>query len=235
MALQDLLDLSASKGKKQGLSEERVRAIIPEFTKYVSFWREYPDKFIDFLAGPDSKFKLFFYQRVFLRAVMRHKYAYATFPRAYSKSFLSVFVLMIRCVLYPGAKLFITSGGKEQAASIAKEKIEEICELIPAFKREIDWRPGKTLFAKDYVKVEFKNGSRLDVVAARNSSRGGRRHGGLMEEVILIDGTALNEVILPLMNVSRRTANGDVDPDETLNKSQIYVNLFGQKFTNMCA
>jgi hypothetical protein len=35
------------------------------------------------------------------------------FPRAYSKSFLSVLVLMIRCILYPGAKLFVTSGGKE--------------------------------------------------------------------------------------------------------------------------
>ena len=39
---------------------------------------------------------------------------------------------------------------------------------------------------KDYVKVEFKNGSRLDVVAARNSARGGRRHGGLLEEVYKI-------------------------------------------------
>lgn len=163
--------------RKQGLSEERIKEIIPSFTQYVSFWREYPDKFIDFMCGPNSKFKLFFYQRVFLRAVMRHKYAYATFPRAYSKSFLSIMTLMIRCVLYPGAKLFVCSGGKEQAASIAKEKIEEICELIPAFKREIDWRPGKSLFGKDYVKIEFKNGSRLDVVAARNSARGGRRHG----------------------------------------------------------
>lgn len=197
MALAGILALSQSKTKKQGLSEERVRAILPQVTQYVSFWREYPDMFIEFLAGPNSKFKLFFYQRVFLRAVMRHKYAYATFPRAYSKSFLSIMVLMIRCVLYPGAKLFVCSGGKEQAASIAKEKIEEICELIPAFKREINWKPGKTIFSKDYVKVEFKNGSRLDVVAARNSARGGRRHGGLLEEVILIDGTALNEVIIP--------------------------------------
>ena len=231
MALAGILALSQSKTKKQGLSEERVRAILPQVTQYVSFWREYPDMFIESLAGPNFKFKLFLYQRVFLRAVMRHKYAYATFPRAYSKSFLSIMVLMIRCVLYPGAKLFVCSGGKEQAASIAKEKIEEICELIPAFKREINWKPGKTIFSKDYVKVEFKNGSRLDVVAARNSARGGRRHGGLMEEVILIDGTALNEVILPLMNVSRRTANGEVDPDETLNKSQIYVTTAGWKNT----
>ena len=181
--LNNILGLSSVDTRKQGLSEERVRAILPVVRDYVGYWREYPDKFIDFLCGPNSKFKLFFYQRIFLRAVIRHKYAYATFPRAYSKSFLSVLTLIVRCILYPGAKLFVCSGGKEQAASIAKEKVEELCDLIPALKREIDWRPGKTLMGKDYVKVEFKNGSRLDVVAARKSAIGGRRHGGLLEEV----------------------------------------------------
>lgn len=229
MPLKDILQLDG-KVRKQGLSEERIAKILPDITKYVSYWREYPDMFVDFLCGPDSKFKLFFYQRVFLRAVMRHKYAYCTFPRAYSKSFLSIMTLIIRCILYPGAKLFVCSGGKEQAASIAKEKIDEICDLIPALNREINWKPGKTLFSKDYVKVEFKNGSRLDVVAARNSARGGRRHGGLIEECILVDGTALSEVIIPLMNVSRRAANGEVDSEETLNKSQIYVTTAGYVF-----
>lgn len=76
------MELSQIKARKQGLSEERVATIIPELAKAFSFYREYPDLLIDFLAGPNSKFKLFFYQRVFLRAVMRHKYAYATFPRA---------------------------------------------------------------------------------------------------------------------------------------------------------
>src|SRR5574344_1850182 len=33
------------------------------------------------------------------------------------------------------------------------------------------------------------------------------------------------------MNVSRRAANGEVDPDETLNKSQIYVTTAGWKNT----
>ena len=88
---------------------------------------------------------------------------------------------MIRCILYPGAKLFIASGGKEQAANIAKEKIEEIFELLPAMKNEVDMR--HSTFGKDYVRLEFKNGSRMDVVAVRDSTRGGRRHGGLIEEV----------------------------------------------------
>ena len=137
--------------------------------------------------------------------------------------------LMIRCILYPGAKLFIVSGTKEQGASIAKEKMEELLELIPALNNELLLK--KCLFGKDYVRIQFKNGSRLDVVAARNSTRGGRRHGGLIEEVILVDGQALNEVILPLMNVSRRTKNGKVDDKESLNKSQIYVNILVKSVT----
>lgn len=61
-----------------------------------------------------------------------------------SKSFLSVLVLMCRCILYPRSKLFVTSGGKEQAAGIIKEKVDELCALIPALDHELDRRPGRT-------------------------------------------------------------------------------------------
>ena len=233
MALQDLLDLS-QKRKKIGISEDRLRAIIPEARQYIAFWREYPDMFIDFMAGPDGgpqHFKLYFYQRIVLRAAMRHKYIYAVFPRAYSKSFLSMMVLMCRAILYPRCKLFITSGGKEQAAGIVKEKVQEICTLIPAFQKEIDWRRGQTLEGKDYVKYVFKNGSYFDNIAARESSRGKRRHGGLIEECVGVDGDILSQVIIPTMNISRMCMDGTTQPDETLNKSQIYITTAGYKNT----
>ena len=230
MALQDLLNLNTNR-KKIGLSEERIKAIIPAARQYISFWREYPDLFVDFMKGPDSTFNLFFYQRVFMRAAMRHKYVYAVFPRAYSKSFLAVMILMIRCILYPRCKLFVTSGGKEQAAGIMKEKVKEICTLIPAFEKEIDWGRGKSMEGKDYCKYVFKNGSYFDNIAARESSRGKRRHGGLIEECVGVDGTILSEVIIPTMNISRMCMDGTTQPDETLNKSQIYVTTAGWKNT----
>lgn len=231
MALADLMELAKTKStKKTGLSEERIRTQIPVIRNYVAYWREYPDKFVDFLCGSNPEnFHLFFYQRVFLRAVMRHRYAYATFPRAYSKSFLSVLVLMIRCVLYPGSHLFVTTGGKEQAAGIAREKAEEICKLIPGMKNEIDWSRGATKASKNMVEYIFKNGSKLDIIAAQQSSRGKRATGGLMEECILIDQTLLNEVIIPTMNVDRRLADGSRQEDEPVNKSQIYVTTAGWK------
>jgi len=64
MALNDLLKLSP--GRKLGLSKERLEPIIPVMRKYVAFWREYPDMFVDFLqTGRDPtrerRLKFYFY------------------------------------------------------------------------------------------------------------------------------------------------------------------------------
>ena len=116
MSLQNLLDLSSERnlGIKQGISEERLKNQLPYLRNMIAFYREYPDLLVDFMLQDNNpnKFQFYFYQRIFLRVVMRHKYVYATFPRAYSKSFLSMMVLILRCILYPGSHLFVTTGGK---------------------------------------------------------------------------------------------------------------------------
>ena len=89
MALQDLLNLSQSKNtKKIGISEERIEVIKPAVRDYIALWREYPDLFVDYMqTGYDPEkaerltFRLFFYQRVFIRIAIRYKYVYAVFPR----------------------------------------------------------------------------------------------------------------------------------------------------------
>lgn len=138
-------------------------------------------------------------------------------------------VLMLRCILYPGSQLFVTTGGKEQAASITIAKIEEICKLIPALNNEINWNRGVSKKTKDDVKYIFKNGSSIDILAARESSRGQRRTGGLMEECVLIDQNALNEIIIPTTNVDRLLPDGTRDKNENVNKSQIYITTAGWK------
>ena len=150
---------------------------------------------------------------------MRHRYVYATFPRAYSKSFLSMMILMLRCMLFPGVHLFVTTGGKEQAASITIAKVDEICKLIPPLNNEINWERGVSKKSKDNVSYVFKNGSVIDILAARPSSRGQRRTGGLMEECVLIDGDTLNEIIIPTTNVDRLLPDGTRHKEEVVNKS----------------
>lgn len=252
MALNDLLKI-ANNNKKIGISEERINEIKEPLRKYFAFWRMYPDLFVDFMqtggkavylndkgqrcyqndSGQEIKltFSLFFYQRVFLRIGMRFKYVYAVFPRAYSKSFLSVLIMMIRCILYPGAHLFSAAGGKEQSSQILQEKTLDICNKIPAFKREIDWSRGATSMGKDHCKVIFKNNSDYENLAARESTRGLRKHSGLLEECVGIDQKMLQEILIPLMNVSRQCMDGTTHEEEVLNQSQLYITTAGYKNT----
>ena len=86
----------------------------------------------------------------------------------------------------PNTKRFICAPNKNQSAQIAKEKIAEIYRIWPMLRREVIGgdvtdMPGN--FGKDYVTLKLRNGSQFDVVGALDSTRGGRRHGGLIDEI----------------------------------------------------
>lgn len=229
MALQDLMKLSSERNRKIGLSEERLTAIVPIFRQYIAFWREYPDLFVDQVLVGDNpeNFHFYTYQRIFIRGAMRHKYFYATFSRAFSKSFLSVLVMCIRAILYPGSDLFVSAAGKEQSGSILSEKVLLLCSLIPGLKNEINWDRGKSKTGKDDVNFIFHNGSRLSVLAASERSRGMRKTAGILEECASMDGDILQSVLLPTMCVNRRLPNGEFDPNEVINKAQLYITTAG--------
>lgn len=114
MALKDLLKVKSNKDNIVEISEDLLRENVDAYRELISYWRMYPDRLIDYYCSlnPNNSFKLFFYQRVFLRCIMRHKNVYATFVRAWSKSFMSVMSLMLKCILYPNAKVFSVAGGK---------------------------------------------------------------------------------------------------------------------------
>lgn len=120
-----------------------------------------------------------------------------------SKSFLAVLCLMLKCILYPGAKIFVVSAGKEQSASILSSKVQELCRLIPALGNEVVWdtrkeKGTKTSSTRDSVVYTFKNGSQLENIALTEKTRGRRFQSGLIEEAAMIeDATLLNEVVLP--------------------------------------
>ena len=182
------------------LTNEYLESNEELFRQYAEFFSAYPDIFLDLIKPIESNFDLFFYQRIVLRAMMRFKDIFVTAPRAFSKSFLTILAMILQCIFIPGTKRFICAPNKNQSAQIAKEKITEIYDRWPLIRREViggdvSDTPGN--FGKDYVTLKFRNGSQFDVVGALDSQRGGRRHGGLIDEIRDHDETAINEIVLP--------------------------------------
>ena len=135
MNLQELMNLTSKKQQSENniITEERILNQLDNIRLLISFYREYPDLFIDDIKGEDNNFKLYDYQRIILRIAMRHRYVYMTLPRGSSKSFLSMLILMLRCILYPGSEMFVTTGGKNK-----------ICLLLKKFNKiktpELSWK-----------------------------------------------------------------------------------------------
>jgi len=189
-----------------------------------SYFRWYPDKFLDFISSPDSKIELYFYQRIYLRIMMRYRKVFLTATRGTSKSYLQNLAFILKCVMYPKTKLFTCAVGKEQAAKITADNINDILDHYPLLRNEIK------IFTenKDYTKLIFHKGSKYDVVQMRDSTRGGRRHSGCVEEISdkKFDGNILNAVVIPLMANDRISMNGRVDPDE-VHKGELYITTAG--------
>ena len=213
------------RAERDGIELEKGATITNEWltqhydmlAQWVQLFSAYPDYYLDIIRPSDSEFGLFFYQRMVLRVIMRFKDIYMTAPRAFSKSFIAILGLFLQCIFIPGRKTFICANTKQQAAQITKEKIEEIYNHWPLLKKEVVGNelkeyPGN--FGKDYVTIRFRNGSQLDVVLAGDAARGGRRHGGMIDEIRDGDEEAINSVVLPLVNVSRRLPNNTVNPKE---------------------
>lgn len=199
------------------LNEEYLEENEKSIGDTMSFFTAYPDVFIDLISPEGCGIKLFFYQRIFLRAAMRFQIVYVTACRAWSKSFLTILALFLQCIFIPGRKVFICAPNKSQGAQIAKEKLTEIFRYWPLLRKEVvggevSDTPGN--YGKDYVSLKFRNGSVFDVVGALESTLGGRRHSGLIDEIKNHDETAINTIVLPLLNVSRRLPDGTTNPKE---------------------
>ena len=206
------------------LSRENVEKNRELLEKYMEYFSVYPDIFLDVIAPADSRFHLYFYQRIFLRACMRYKYHYCIASRGYSKSFLSILAGILRCIFLPGTTMFLVAPGASQGVEIAQEKINLILSIWPMLGAEI----AKKNESQKEINLFFKNGSNFDVLTVTSKSRGLRRNAGILDEVRDHDPDKLNAVVIPVMNISRRTASGAYNQYEK-HQPQTWISSASQK------
>lgn len=211
---------------KKETSVSSFESMKPEWRKFASYYRMYPDRFIDLISPPDSKVKLFFYQRMMLRVSFRYQQVFFTMTRGSAKSFTQILALYLKCVMYGDLKLFIAAPTALQAAKISQDNVEDIWKFFPLLQNEVKLK----YFNKDSTKIIFHNGSRLDVVQVAQSARGGRRHGGAIEEIVdeTMKKDVLNSVVIPMMANNRIAACSGSDPTE-VHKSTAYVTTAGTR------
>lgn len=206
------------------INETVVQENFDSIIQWIDYWIAYPDIFMDLITPNKEAFSLFFYQRIFMRVCMRYTYHFATFTRAFSKSFLAILTNYLSCIFLDRRAVFLCSDTKKQSVDIAKQKLTEIWARWPILRAEL----LHPYMSTDYINLVFRNGSQFDIIGSGQTTRGLRYHGGILEEAAKMDEVELNEVILPLVNISRRDIHGKVLEKE-INQSQTYITTAGPR------
>lgn len=220
------LNSSNSKNVKV-LRKDHVKENLNLYTEALNTFLVYPDILSDIMTPRTSHFSMFFAQRIVLRCMARHRQTFATFTRAFSKSFLAFFDSYSHSILVPRCNGFVTAGTKTQAAQIAREKvIKDLWVKFPLLKNEMQKRGKQEAYVEgtDYAEFRFTSGSIFDVIGGH--PRGMRRNRGIFEEVIEQDPTVVNEEIIPLMNAPRVDCKGQINPYEP-QAQKIYITTAG--------
>jgi len=172
------------KTEKEITQERKNRQI-----DWITFYRRNVHRFIEHYFG----ITLHPYQIIWIYAMSVSDSYVSICSRAVGKTWLLAIYAMARAVLYPGSKVVVVSSTKEQGGIIIDEKIKDLRDEYPNVAREI-----KSLTSNMNVReVELHNGSRVVVVAARDSSRGKRSTFTIYEEFRLIEKEVIDAIIRP--------------------------------------
>lgn len=183
-----------------------------KYEDLANIWQWYPDKALDLLAPKEGGIKLHTDQRIFMRCGARFFSEYGCMPRGWGKTFCEVATMVIIAIRYPNIELGLTAQTKENAASLLKDKWNELVRYYPMLQNEVE----KTSFIKGDALIVFKNGARIDALANAQSSKGQRRKRLNIEESNLMDNVTFEDALEPVVEVGRITTGklAIINPEE---------------------
>ena len=182
-----VINKTAKKYYRDGIELEKNAIITPRridknrelYETICHYWSIYPDCYIRMITPTNSKFRLKFFQVLFIRVCLRHGRILTIAPRAAGKSFICILAMYLICIFRPHSHVFDCAPGKEQSAKIAQAKIKQLWTLLPLLKEEII---GEGNMGTGYMSLTFRNGSIMDILTPLASTRGNRATAGIIDE-----------------------------------------------------
>ena len=195
------------------LTNEKMLALEQKMREKLAIYSAYPDIWADEILIPtNSSFSWMFYQRIILRQLARIPLNHITAARGVSKTFLTLFAAFHRCIFAPKSSLAFVAPSKTQSAQVAKQTVNDLLSRFPLLKLELD---GPPISGKDYFEVRFKNGSKIEITAALETTRGRRFDAINVDEARDHKAELVNGILVPTVSKVRVTVGaGKINPYE---------------------
>ena len=177
----------AKKRKKVRSKSEKLEEGVDEWT---SFYRANPHRFVRDFLGIELKI----FQQILLYLMMHFNFLTYIAARGQGKTFLTAVYCITRMILYPRTKIKAAAGLKSQGKEIVT-KIKEIANESPLLRNEIVDGLRGIKDGSNIIRVDFKSGSWIEVVAASEGARGGRANLLIVDEYRMVPLDIIDTVL----------------------------------------
>lgn len=189
--------------------QSRWDRVIEGMAYWGSYYRENIDKFVKEYLQLDF---LRWFQICLLAMMNRCRTFVWIAARGMGKSFLIAIFCVVRCILYPGTKVVITSGTRGQSINVLEKIQTELMPISPNLCNEIDMLKSK--FSGQDAKIMFKNSSYIKVVTASDNARSNRANILICDEFRMIKKDTIDTVLKKFLTSRRMPPYKDLTPEE---------------------
>lgn len=180
------------------IEQDKEQKIMETVAWRAGYYRKNPQRFVSEVLG--IYLKLF--QKILIWAMMQYDYFMYLAARGQGKTFLVALFCCVRCILFPGTKIVVSSGTLKQANEVLLKIQDDFMKRSPFLCSEID----KCNIGVNDSTISFKNTSWIKTRTSSENSRSARANMIIVDEFRMVDENVVNTVLRRFLTSPRQPA-----------------------------
>ena len=178
------------------IEKDKEQKIMETVAWRAGYYRANPQRFVSEVLGIHLKL----FQKILIWAMMYFNFAMYLAARGQGKTYLTALFCCVRCILFPGTKIVVSSGTLKQANEVLLKIQDDFMKRSPILCSEIE----KCNIGQNDAVISFKNTSWIKTRTSSENSRSARANIIIVDEFRMVDESVLNTVLRKFLTSPRQ-------------------------------
>lgn len=177
------------------IEQDKAQKLMNTVAWRCAYYRENPQRYVEEVLGIHLKL----FQKIILYAMMHNNFTMYLAARGQGKTYLTALFCVVRCILFPGTKVVVSSGTLKQANEVLLKIQDDFMKHSDILKTEIE----KCNIGQNDSSIYFKNGSWIKARTSSQNSRSARANCIIVDEFRMVDLEIINTVLRKFLTSPR--------------------------------
>jgi hypothetical protein len=178
------------------IEKDKQQKIMETIAWKAGYYRANPHRYVSEVLGLSLKW----FQQILLWCMMHYNFVMYLAARGQGKTYLTALFCCVRCILFPGTKIVVSSGTLKQANEVLLKIQDDFMKQSSILRSEIE----KCNIGQNDASIYFKNGSWIKTRTSSENSRSARANCIVVDEFRMVDETVINTVLRKFLTSPRQ-------------------------------